>query len=150
APSNASTGPKANIVDACVNANVAALMAFMNARHLPGYGEAIATVVEAIRWAGSDPRRLSAITPFYPTLQGLADAGQHAVDCGVSALGNAADRLATLIATKSSTHGDEELCCRSAYGTTIWRCEAVAVARALGSRRAHELRGDSRVAHRIA
>src|SRR4029450_7657295 len=84
APAPASPGaPRvANPVDCCVNANVAALLAFLDATHLPGYDAAVATVRQGLEWAGEDPVRRSALTPFYPDPRSLAEALGHAVESG--------------------------------------------------------------------
>jgi hypothetical protein len=117
-----------NLVDCCVNANAVALMAMIRATHLPSYEEAVRTINDGLVWAGSDPARLRSLTPFYPALNDLQEAVEHAVECGASALAPTLERLHRLITTPGpSTQG----CCSSAYGATVWRCEAVALARYL-------------------
>jgi hypothetical protein len=118
----------AQVVDCCVNANVAALMAQLGAAHLPGYSEAVRTVVRGLAWAGDDRARLASLTPFYPSLRSLADAVQHAVECGVRELDAASlelDRLAAAIQDEGAG------CCSSAYGHAVWRCAALEEARAM-------------------
>jgi hypothetical protein len=119
------------VVDCCVNANVAALMARLDARHLPGYSEAIRTVVDGLAWADEDASRLDSLTPFYPCLHALHDALAHAVECGAHELRGALDRVSTLLPAPRAEAG----CCRSAYGRAVWRCPAVAVARAIAAGR---------------
>ena len=123
-----------NLVDCCVNANVAALMAMADAHHLPGYLAAVHTVAHGVHWAGRDRRRLSAITPFYPSLFSLVEAVEHAADAGVRELRDVLPTLRGLVAGGPHT---PDGCCRSAYGSTVWHCNALDVARevAAGSRR---------------
>lgn len=118
----------ANTVDACVNANVVALMARLAAAHLPGYEAAVATVESAVRWAADDKRRLSAITPFYPSVTSLIDAVEHAVESGARELGETRDCLRAL---NLDPHDEDAGCCRGAYGPTVWHCSAIDVARVL-------------------
>lgn len=117
-----------NIVDCCVNANVAALMARLGARALPGYTAAILTIVNGMRWAGDDRRRLSALTPFYPSVTCLIDVVEHAIESGVREL---CDVQRELRALDIDPRADGWGCCRSAYGSTVWHCVALGVARAL-------------------
>jgi hypothetical protein len=125
---------RANVVDCCVNANVTALMAFLDARHLPGYDAAILTIQNGVRWAARDPRRLSAITPFYPSVDNLIDAVAHAVECGADALTGA---LQDLTAVATDGRNESAGCCRNAYGSTVWHCPAIDTARALSLAAGH-------------
>lgn len=117
-----------NIVDCCVNANVAALMARLDAPHLPGYAAAIQTIVNGIRWAGGDRRRLLSLTPFYPSPACLMEAVEHAIESGVRDLREVQRELCAL---DIDPQADESGCCRSAYGSTVWHCAALDAARAL-------------------
>jgi hypothetical protein len=117
-----------NVVDCCVNANVAALMSQMDGRHLPGYDDAVRTVLDGLAWAGADPRRLRALTPFYPSPRSLLDAIEHALDCGADALRQGAIHLRSLGAALTDPGAG---CCSSAYGGAVWHCEALEMARAL-------------------
>jgi hypothetical protein len=123
----------ANVVDACVNVNVIALMAFLGATDVSGYRQAVACVQNAVHWADANAARLSAITPFYPSVVNLVDALEHAVECGADPL---AEVLHQLRALGVEISAGQPGCCRSAYGSTVWHCEAVEVARAL-ARGAH-------------
>ena len=125
---NAGVGRGVNIVDCCVNANVVALMSRLKAEHLPGYEAAILTVANGVRWAGGERRRLLAVTPFYPAVTCLIEAVEHAVETGASALGETRDRLRSLEIDPLDVQAG---CCRSAYGSTVWHCSAIDVARAL-------------------
>jgi hypothetical protein len=130
-----------NVVDCCVNANAAALMARVGATHLPGYREATRTIVDGLDWAGSDAARLRSLTPFYPSTNDLLTAVEHAVECGANALAPALERLREL------RHPDDDACrdyCSSAYGTTIWRCQALEVAQRLHDRTVARNRSPSR------
>ncbi|MET0713337.1 MAG: hypothetical protein ABWY57_00360 [Mycetocola sp.] len=121
-----------NLVDACVNANVVALLALLDATHLPGYRAAVSTVRRGTAWAGEDQRMLAALTPFYPAPRSLADAVAHAVECGVEELRETQDRLERLPAAMlDSPHGS----CRSAWGHTIWHAPALDLATAIAGQR---------------
>lgn len=125
-------GPGApNPVDACVNANVVALLSLLGVTHLPGHDAAVRTVTQGVAWAGSDRLRLAALTPFYPAPRSLADAVAHAVECGATQLRGVAARLAAL---PPSVLGDDSGSCRSAYGSTVWQAPALDTARALSGR----------------
>ncbi|MEU4428268.1 hypothetical protein AB0F81_47255 [Actinoplanes sp. NPDC024001] len=110
---------RGNPVDACVNVNVVALLAALDARHLPGYAEAVRTVTGAVAWAGADPARRRAITPFYPDPYALREATEHAVECGATELAPVLPRLPAGSGTPAAP-----VCC-SAYGHTYWWCPAL-------------------------
>jgi hypothetical protein len=120
------------VVDACANANVAALMALVDATHLPGHAEACEAIGRALDWAGTDRARLASITPFYPSIASLAESLAHAVECGAIALASAA-RRARAIAQEAA--GEDAGCCASAYGDVVWRCPALEEARAIAGTR---------------
>jgi hypothetical protein len=125
-PTGGRTPP--NPVDACANANVVALLSLLDATHLPGHDAAARTVTRGLAWAGDDPRRLAALSPFYPSPRSLAEAVTHAVECGSEALREAADRVSELPPTLLL---DDAGACRSAYGQTVWHAPALDIARAV-------------------
>jgi hypothetical protein len=116
-----SEADRPNPVDACVNANVVALMAALDVRHLPGYAAAVGTVVNGVAWAGRDPVRHHAITPFYPRPYALREAVEHAVECGARAL---QPLLARPSRRPGPPSGPQPVCC-AAYGHTYWWCPAL-------------------------
>jgi hypothetical protein len=120
-----------NVVDCCVNANAAALMALVGTAHLPGYEDAVSSVLQGIAWAGDNPRRQRAITPFYPSIHALREAVEHAVACGALSLAPALEHLNQMIGNRPAPLE----CCSSAYGATVWRCRALDAARALRDQR---------------
>lgn len=120
---------KPNVVDCCVNVNALALMAWVEAHHLPGYQEAVTTVLRGLDWAGDNPARLRSLTPFYPSVSNLRDAVEHAVESGVTDLRTAIDPLHRV--TGDGDALEDRGCCSSAYGAAVWRCPAIEVARAL-------------------
>lgn len=130
--------PFANIVDCCVNANVAALLALLGTNSFPGQDATIRTIVGGLQWAGQDAARLSSLTPFYPSLVNLAEAVDHAVECGVTELREALAQLRLLAA--GAPDGAAGIC-RSAYGRTVWHAPAADIARAISSK--HVLRAGS-------
>jgi hypothetical protein len=120
---------KPNIVDCCVNANATALMALVGGTHLPGYQEAVSTILNGIAWAGHDPIRHRTLTPFYPSIHELQDAVENAVECGVKPLSSALNQLRKVIGDRDSDVPPG--CCSSAYGATVWRCRGLEEARLL-------------------
>jgi hypothetical protein len=121
-----------NVVDCCVNANAAALMAMVGATHLPGYAEAVRTVAEGVAWAGREPVRQQALTPFYPGVDALLEAVEHAVDRGATALASTVERLRDVCA--GPDRQPPQWCCQAAYGRTRWRCPGLREAQALRRR----------------
>jgi hypothetical protein len=142
APANPGAPRVANPVDCCVNANVAALLAFLDATHLPGYDAAVATVRQGLEWAGEDPVRRSALTPFYPDARSLAEALEHAVESGTEPLREAWQHASTLPPPPTA---EPPGCFRSAYGGTVWYATALDLVRSAAA--AHEEEA-SRVSHR--
>ena len=124
-------GPRGrpNVIDCCVNANAAALMALVEATHLPGYREAVSTVADGVKWAGRLPARRQAITAFYPSIHALLDAVEHAVECGAKELAPTLDPLRQIAGERDPTAAPG--CCCGAYGATVWRCVALEEAQAL-------------------
>ena len=121
-------GAAPNVVDCCVNANVAALLAMIDARHLPGYDSALATILQGLAWASDEAIRLDALTPFYPSPRALLDAVEHAVECGADGLRPALVHLRAMPARLLDRSAG---ICRDAYGRTIWHAPAVEAAAAL-------------------
>ncbi len=136
ADAHPATGPTRrsppNLVDACVNANIVALLALLDATHLPGYGEAVSTVEQGVAWAGNERHLLAALTPFYPAPQSLADAVAHAVECGAEELQETRDRLA---AVPESVLDARRGSCRSAWGHTTWHAPVLELAEAVAGQR---------------
>ncbi|MGV1004987.1 MAG: hypothetical protein ACOYEV_09530 [Candidatus Nanopelagicales bacterium] len=118
---------RANPVDLVVTANVLALLALLDARHLPGYYSGVRTVLACLPWAGQDPVRLAAATPFYARSSELVAALDHAVACGVSELGDASAAAHALPSSPTA------FALRSAFGRTAWRAEALDLARTLAA-----------------
>ena len=73
-----------------------------------------------------DAGRLDSLTPFYPSPRSLAEALAHAVECGADELRGASDCADSLAARFAPADAG---CCRSAYGRTVWHCEALDAAR---------------------
>lgn len=125
-PAGRARKPLTNIVDCCVNSNVAALFAYLGLCGFPGQDAAAEVVIAGLSWAGTDERRLAAITPFYPSSACLTEAVSHAVECGATALVEAQDRLAALPGRLVSQPAG---LCRDAYGHCVWHAPAVDLAR---------------------
>lgn len=123
-----SHGRPINVIDCCVNANVVALMSMLDARHLPGFDAAVETVLHGLSWAGEDQSRLKSLSPFYPSLASLADALEHAVECGADALRAGLRHVRSLAADLLE---DDGALCSSAYGRSAWDARALGLARSI-------------------
>jgi hypothetical protein len=123
--------PRPNVVDCCVNANVAALLASADLRHLPGYADACAMIDHAVRWAGDSHLRARCISPFYPHPAELFYAVEHAVSCGVSELQPALSLLRTRAWLGENGCPDDRPVCSGAYGQVFWTSAALHAARRL-------------------
>ncbi|WP_440955516.1 hypothetical protein ACSAZK_00615 [Methanosarcina sp. Mfa9] len=123
-----------NIVDCCVNANVAALFAYAGLQGFPGYREACLMIEEGILWAGKDKERIRCLTPFYPQPAEFVYAIRNAVVCGakelekslwlVNSLGWMPENL------RAEDKGDLPIC-SDAYGTIFWKSGVLQKARGL-------------------
>lgn len=122
-------GP-ANPVDVVANVNVVALLATLDARHLPGYDAGVATVRAGLDWAAGRPARLSALTPFYAGPSELSEALVHAVHCGVDELAGAARDMGEITSVTDPDQTDQPRL-RNAYGSITWAAPALQVARTL-------------------
>jgi len=123
--------PRPNLVDCCVNANVAALFASADFRHLPGYADACAMIDHAVRWAGDSRLRAQCISPFYPHPAELLYAVEHAVSCGVPELQPALSLLRARARPGESECLDDRPVCSGAYGRVFWTSPALHAARHL-------------------
>lgn len=127
---------KAEIVDCCANANVAAFLAYAGLTRLPGFSEACAMIEAGIQWAGDSDERARSLSPFYARPVELRYAIENAVRCGTELL---ARSLALLRDQSWAWEFDDDLStdrpiCRNAYGRVVWRSEAVWIARRLERR----------------
>lgn len=121
-----------NIVDCTVNANVVALLARANATHLPGYHDACAMIVDAVRWAGEAPARARSLSPFYAGPGELQVAVEHAIACGAVDLLPALELLRRQPWSQAISEArDDSPLWSSAYGSVIWRSPALQLARQL-------------------
>lgn len=113
-----------NIVDCAVNANILALLALLGMNAAPGRTEAAHMIGAGLDWAGPDPRRLRALTPFYPEPAEFRLALDHAVACGAVELVPAATRLRALAGSDPPAAG--ATICSGAYASRGWRSPALA------------------------
>lgn len=118
-----------NIVDCTVNANALALLSYLKLADLPGYREAVDTIVNGLAWAGEDLRKLLSLTPFYSNLHEFSRALHHAMECGAGELTDASIELDKQI--ESHNLGDDGIYCTSAYGEVRWKSPAVVIANRL-------------------
>jgi hypothetical protein len=110
-----------NIVDCCVNANVIALYAYAELKHLRGYKEACQLVSNALNWCDQSELRLASIIPFYADKQELYYAIENAVRMGASELAPVLERLECIDQKNEPFNPDRPVCC-SAYGKVSWYC----------------------------
>jgi len=121
-----------NVVDCCVNANIAALYAYAGLQHLRGYAEACTMITEAVRWAGRCNKRLLSLTPFYAAPQELYFVVEHAVAMGAVTLTHTLNMLEWIKPTKSIVDPARPIFC-SAYGLVTWYCSLLQQLRYLPS-----------------
>jgi hypothetical protein len=114
------------VIDCAVNANVAALFAYLGLKRLPGYLEACGLIERALAWAGGSAIRARTLAPFYPAPCELVGAIEHAVACGADELGRALEQARR--APWAAAVPDAPLC-SSMYGACRWTSDAVAIAR---------------------
>jgi hypothetical protein len=117
------------IVDCCVNANVAALLAYAGKQHLPGYREACAMIAAAVEWAGVDLTRARSTTPFYPHPVELGRAVRHAVECGAEELRPCLEQLNRFWPAAEAPPPPDRPVCSSAYGQVVWTAPVLQLAR---------------------
>ena len=129
-------GPRPNVVDCCVNANVAAFLAYAGLQHLPGFQEACEMIEAGIRWAGSSWSRARSLVPFYPHPIELFYAVAHAVQCGAEPLAMSLDLMHGLewATEEKDTLRDDRPICGSAYGHIIWTSSVLQTARKIVGR----------------
>jgi hypothetical protein len=127
-PMPGARGRPVDVVDCCVNANVVALLSMLDAQRLPGYDEAVETVLRGLAWAGAEGSRLRSLSPFYPAVASLAEALEHAVECGADAL---APGLRDVRSLPADLLRDEGAACSSAYGHSVWDAPALGLARSI-------------------
>jgi len=123
-----------NLVDCCVNVNVAVLMSWCGLSHFPGYREACALVQGGLDWASEDWERLRTLAPYYPNPVELCHALEHAVACGVTELEPARFRLRNLLSRQAfileKPNPRLQLAvCGNAYGGPFWLSTALEVVR---------------------
>lgn len=126
-PKNAQAKSGPNIVDCCVNANIAALIAMSGDDEMPGLAEAVAMINAGLAWAAGNTQRLSVLTPFYPSILNFLEAVDHAVENGVTGLRAAREQLLEL-----SKRPDlmKPGICRAAYSSSVvWHSPAIEAAR---------------------
>ena len=118
----------ANVVDALVNTNVAALFALADLRHVSAYGAAVTTVNSAIAWSKGSLQRIRMIAPYYAHPGEFSDALAHAVDYGATELQPAANLLREWFRRDESLEENRPVCC-APYGETIWTAPVLQLAR---------------------
>lgn len=122
--------PSDPVVDATVNANVAALLATAGLAALPGYEEACRTIRRGVEWAGDNAARGGSLSPYYASAGELKAAVRHAVSRGAGQL------VATLRLLEGRRWarvrpGPDQVLFRMAYGSRGWAVPALHHARRL-------------------
>jgi hypothetical protein len=119
---------RANPVDCCINANVAALMAATGLTHLPGYRECFAMIAAGLEWAGNSWRRLSSLTPYYPRPRELLLALEN-VSYAAKEIHPCSEKLRSLLSGLQEPLQHREAVCSRVYGGVYWRSPALELAR---------------------
>lgn len=112
-------GNGVNVVDCSVNANVVALYAYANLKHLRGYDDACNMIIKAVRWAGDCSSRLASLTPFYSHPKELYYAVSHAVSMGSDVLSGTLQDLKKIVTKNPDIDQERGIFC-SAYGGITW------------------------------
>jgi hypothetical protein len=131
----------ANVVDALVNANVAALFALAHLRHVSAYGSAVAMVNSAIAWTRGSLQRTRLIAPYYAHPGEFFHALAHALDCGAIELQPAVNLLQEWLRRDKSLEENRPVCC-APYGETIWTAPVLQLARQISGFKDHAGRQD--------
>lgn len=109
-----------NPVDACVNANVAALYALLGRGDHPIAQAAAHTATGAARWGGPSHQPASQIAPYYPDLGELVLALERGAASGVAGFADAASALASRLALGAFAGARGCAVCGSADGRWWW------------------------------
>lgn len=118
----------ANVVDALVNANVAALFALAGLRHVSAYSAAVATVESAIAWTMGSLSRARMVAPYYAHPVEFYYTLDHAVGCGAAELQPAVRLLERWFWRDERLEENRPVCC-APYGETVWIAPALQLAR---------------------
>jgi hypothetical protein len=116
------------VVDCCVNANAVAFLIGTGMVELPGVGEAIQMITQAIDWAGLSWARLVSLSPFYAHPGELRRAITHAIRAGARQLSGALELLDCRWGARVAGNVGAPVCC-SAYGAAVWTAPVLDAAR---------------------
>lgn len=127
-----------NVVDLCVNVNVAILLKTAGLAEEMGLMALVEMIEAGIDWAGASAQRSFLLTPFYPQPHELVHAVGRAVELGVSELAPCRDKLSACPwggAHDPNGWSDDRAICSSHDGRIVWR--APVLQRARRARLAH-------------
>ncbi|RQR67686.1 hypothetical protein DIE19_00615 [Burkholderia sp. Bp9126] len=123
-----------NIVDLCVNVNVAALLKRAGPAHASGLAAIVDMVNAGLAWAGASPQRAFLLTPYYPHPAELGHAIDRAICLGVTELLPCRDKLRDLGWSYAADPAGWPLdtpVCSSDDGRIVWRAPVLQQARQL-------------------
>lgn len=119
-------GRDLDLVDLTAVTNALALLYTLDLHRIPGVQESLAALTAAFDFAGWSPARWQSLSPFYPEPDELARALDHATDCGVPGLTQAARTIRDLCPRTSP-----DAVCSMAYGPPTWHSPPLATIRQL-------------------
>lgn len=123
-----------NIVDLCVNINVAALLKRAGPEHACALAAIVDMVDAGLAWAGTSPQRAFLLTPYYPHPAELGHALDRAIRLGVTELLPCRDKLRDLGWSYAADPAGWPLntpVCSSDDGRIVWRAPVLQQARQL-------------------
>lgn len=132
----------ANVVDAVVNTNIAALFALAGLRHTAAYAAAVRLIAAAVEWTQGNPAHIPMAAPYYPHPAEFRHALIHAAECGAAELAPACAQLeAWFPPSEPSPH---QPICSGGHGEAIWTSPALQHIRCI-KQRAYKNRSRSAV-----
>ncbi|KGU88811.1 hypothetical protein [Burkholderia pseudomallei] len=123
-----------NVVDLCVNINVAALLKRAGPAHAARLAAIVDMVDAGLAWAGASPQRAFLLTPYYPHPAELGHAIDRAIRLGVTELLPCRDKLRDLGWSYAADPAGWPLdtpVCSSDDGRIVWRAPVLQQARQL-------------------
>lgn len=118
----------ANVVDALVNANVAALFALAGLRHVSAYSGAVRTVESAMQWTAGSFERARLVAPYYAHPGEFFRTLEHAVGCGAIELWPSLRLVEGRFGRDEQPEENRPVCC-APYGKTIWTAPVLQLTR---------------------
>lgn len=118
-------GRDLDLVDLTAVTNALSLLYTLGLQRIPGVQESLTALTAGVAWAGSSRARWQSLSPFYPEVDELARALEHATACGVPGLADGA-RAAHQVCPRR----EPDVVCSMAYGPPSWHSPALTLIRA--------------------